>query len=270
MGNSEVGHTNLGAGRIVYQDLVRINRAVEDGSFFQNDALLLACRRAKAPRRRAPPHGAGLRRRRPLQPGAPLRLPRAGPARGGGRAASSTPSWTAATRRPSRASSYMRAAGAAAPASRLRPGRHRPRPLLRHGPRQALGPGGARPTPPWCAARATAPAAALAAVRGVLRPRRDRRVRQADRDRRRRRQAGRPGPATATRSSSSTSAPTGPARSPGRWPSPAFKEFERPVVPQLSAYVCMTQYDETFTCPVAFPPQSLERDLPGAGEPRPG
>ena len=48
MGNSEVGHTNLGAGRIVYQDLVRINRAVEDGSFFRNDALLLACHRARA------------------------------------------------------------------------------------------------------------------------------------------------------------------------------------------------------------------------------
>ncbi|HET6437694.1 MAG TPA: 2,3-bisphosphoglycerate-independent phosphoglycerate mutase [Anaeromyxobacter sp.] len=47
MGNSEVGHTNLGAGRIVYQDLVRINRAIEDRSFFQNDALLLAARRAK-------------------------------------------------------------------------------------------------------------------------------------------------------------------------------------------------------------------------------
>jgi 2,3-bisphosphoglycerate-independent phosphoglycerate mutase len=47
MGNSEVGHTNLGAGRIVYQDLVRIHRAVEDGSLFRNDALLLACRRAK-------------------------------------------------------------------------------------------------------------------------------------------------------------------------------------------------------------------------------
>jgi 2,3-bisphosphoglycerate-independent phosphoglycerate mutase len=47
MGNSEVGHTNLGAGRIVYQDLVRINRAVEDGSFFTNDALLMAVRRAK-------------------------------------------------------------------------------------------------------------------------------------------------------------------------------------------------------------------------------
>ncbi len=47
MGNSEVGHTNLGAGRIVYQDLVRINRAVEDGSFFSNDALLMAVRRAR-------------------------------------------------------------------------------------------------------------------------------------------------------------------------------------------------------------------------------
>jgi 2,3-bisphosphoglycerate-independent phosphoglycerate mutase len=47
MGNSEVGHTNLGAGRIVYQDLVRINRAVEDRSLYSNDALLLACRRAK-------------------------------------------------------------------------------------------------------------------------------------------------------------------------------------------------------------------------------
>lgn len=47
MGNSEVGHTNLGAGRIVYQDFVRINRAIEDGSFFSNDALLRACRRAK-------------------------------------------------------------------------------------------------------------------------------------------------------------------------------------------------------------------------------
>jgi 2,3-bisphosphoglycerate-independent phosphoglycerate mutase len=48
MGNSEVGHTNLGAGRIVYQDLVRINRAIADGSFFKDDVLVMACRRAKA------------------------------------------------------------------------------------------------------------------------------------------------------------------------------------------------------------------------------
>jgi 2,3-bisphosphoglycerate-independent phosphoglycerate mutase len=47
MGNSEVGHTNLGAGRIVYQDLVRINRSIEEGDFFHNDALLLAVRRAR-------------------------------------------------------------------------------------------------------------------------------------------------------------------------------------------------------------------------------
>lgn len=48
MGNSEVGHTNLGAGRIVYQDLVRINRAIEDGSFFRIPELQEVCRRAKA------------------------------------------------------------------------------------------------------------------------------------------------------------------------------------------------------------------------------
>ena len=36
MGNSEVGHLNIGAGRIVYQDLLRINNAIEDGSFFKN------------------------------------------------------------------------------------------------------------------------------------------------------------------------------------------------------------------------------------------
>jgi len=39
MGNSEVGHLNLGAGRIVYQDLERINVAIKDGSFFRNKAL---------------------------------------------------------------------------------------------------------------------------------------------------------------------------------------------------------------------------------------
>ncbi len=38
MGNSEVGHMNIGAGRIVYQDLLRIDRAIADGSFFENEA----------------------------------------------------------------------------------------------------------------------------------------------------------------------------------------------------------------------------------------
>lgn len=47
MGNSEVGHLNLGAGRVVYQELSRINNAVKDGSFFKNEALLNAVKHAK-------------------------------------------------------------------------------------------------------------------------------------------------------------------------------------------------------------------------------
>src|SRR5262249_30214082 len=39
MGNSEVGHLTIGAGRRLYQDLMRVNRAIADGSFFENDAL---------------------------------------------------------------------------------------------------------------------------------------------------------------------------------------------------------------------------------------
>ncbi len=45
MGNSEVGHLNIGAGRIVYQDLTRISLAIEDGSFFTNPALTGVCER---------------------------------------------------------------------------------------------------------------------------------------------------------------------------------------------------------------------------------
>ncbi len=47
MGNSEVGHMNLGAGRIVYQDLVKINKAIDDGSFFENPELKKAFEYAK-------------------------------------------------------------------------------------------------------------------------------------------------------------------------------------------------------------------------------
>lgn len=42
MGNSEVGHTNIGAGRIVYQELTRITKSIEDGDFFENEALCKA------------------------------------------------------------------------------------------------------------------------------------------------------------------------------------------------------------------------------------
>lgn len=51
MGNSEVGHLNIGAGRVVYQDLTAIDKAIADGDFYQNDALLAAMRQAK--------HGGG-------------------------------------------------------------------------------------------------------------------------------------------------------------------------------------------------------------------
>ncbi|HET9823966.1 MAG TPA: 2,3-bisphosphoglycerate-independent phosphoglycerate mutase, partial [Chitinophagaceae bacterium] len=47
MGNSEVGHLNLGAGRIVYQELQRINVAIRDGSFAKNENLLRSIRAAK-------------------------------------------------------------------------------------------------------------------------------------------------------------------------------------------------------------------------------
>ena len=47
MGNSEVGHLNMGAGRIVYQELTRITKAIEDGDFFTNEALLDAVENCK-------------------------------------------------------------------------------------------------------------------------------------------------------------------------------------------------------------------------------
>jgi 2,3-bisphosphoglycerate-independent phosphoglycerate mutase len=47
MGNSEVGHLNLGAGSVVKQDLARIDGAIADGSFFENEVLVRACERAR-------------------------------------------------------------------------------------------------------------------------------------------------------------------------------------------------------------------------------
>lgn len=47
MGNSEVGHLNMGAGRIIYQDLTRITKEIQDGDFFKNEELLKAVENAK-------------------------------------------------------------------------------------------------------------------------------------------------------------------------------------------------------------------------------
>ncbi|WP_102049506.1 2,3-bisphosphoglycerate-independent phosphoglycerate mutase [Pygmaiobacter massiliensis] len=51
MGNSEVGHTNIGAGRVVYQELTRITKSIDDGDFFANEALCNAIDNAKKPGR---------------------------------------------------------------------------------------------------------------------------------------------------------------------------------------------------------------------------
>ncbi len=58
MGNSEVGHMNLGAGRVVYQEITRIDKAVEDGEFFENEVLLSSVRHAR--RNNTKLHLAGL------------------------------------------------------------------------------------------------------------------------------------------------------------------------------------------------------------------
>src|SRR5512135_2226784 len=47
MGNSEVGHLNIGAGRVVYQDLTKVDLAIENGSFYRNPALVQAVEAAK-------------------------------------------------------------------------------------------------------------------------------------------------------------------------------------------------------------------------------
>ena len=47
MGNSEVGHTNIGAGRVVYQELTRITKSIQDGEIYHNEALLGAVKNCK-------------------------------------------------------------------------------------------------------------------------------------------------------------------------------------------------------------------------------
>ena len=58
MGNSEVGHLNIGAGRIVFQELLKINNSISNGDFFENEVLLKAFGRAKS--KNVPVHFVGL------------------------------------------------------------------------------------------------------------------------------------------------------------------------------------------------------------------
>ncbi len=66
MGNSEVGHLNIGAGRIVYQELQRINVGIRDGSFAKNPVLLRALQLGKKPEQKITPARPRERRRSPL------------------------------------------------------------------------------------------------------------------------------------------------------------------------------------------------------------
>ena len=137
MGNSEVGHLNLGAGAIVKQDLARIDDAIADGSFFDNEALLAACEKARdSPRGRL--HLIGLVSDGGVHSGWEHieACDRAGLP--GGRPRPRRPRLH---RRPRHAAARRprlprRARALAAPG---RPDRHRQRPLLRDGPRHPLG-----------------------------------------------------------------------------------------------------------------------------------
>ena len=141
MGNSEVGHLNLGAGRVVPQDLVRISQSIQSGEFYQLPPLVELCAGVRQTGRHASPGGtAGPRRRARARP-APPRLRRAGRAAPG--AGDRHPRLP---RRPRLRPHPRRRGGAHAAArhaaDRRQPGGHRlaHRPLLRHGPRPPVGP----------------------------------------------------------------------------------------------------------------------------------
>ena len=73
MGNSEVGHTNIGAGRVVFQDLPRITKSIADGTSFSQSRLSPRHGRLPGEGHLPAPDGPAVRRRRPLPPGAPVR-----------------------------------------------------------------------------------------------------------------------------------------------------------------------------------------------------
>ena len=138
MGNSEVGHLNIGAGRVVYQDYTRIDLAIANGEFVSNRALADAVADGKGEPQHAARAGPGLPGRRP-QPRAAGR----GNDRHGGerrRAAGPRPR---VSRRP-RHAAEERGRVARLHRRRVRPASRRAdrvdrRPLLRNGPRPALG-----------------------------------------------------------------------------------------------------------------------------------
>ena len=183
MGNSEVGHMNIGAGRVVFQDYTRIEHAIETGEFFANPVLAQGRRdrpRAEARAARARPRLAG-RRAQPRI--ADPRDGRHGGASGRYRTCACTRFSTAGTRR--RKAREPRSPRSQEKCAKLGAGTHRVdlRPLLRDGPRPALGARGGGLRPDHRGQGEFQAADPRSTGSGGLRARRDRRVREADRDR---------------------------------------------------------------------------------------
>ena len=141
MGNSEVGHLNLGAGQVVRQDLTRIDDAIEDGSFSENRVLRDACAAARERRARAPAR-PGLARRSALEHGPPEGADR--PRRQGGRAGHRAPRVHRRPRHAARLGRGVRGGGRGVAGRGRGAGGQRERPLLRDGSRPPLGPHEAR------------------------------------------------------------------------------------------------------------------------------
>ena len=138
MGNSEVGHTNIGSGRVVFQDLPRISKAIEDGDFFENKAYNAAMDACLEQGTALHLLGTAQRRRRPFPYHTPVR-----PA-GAGKAQRPYQSLCTCISRRARRAPRLRHSVCATAADRCaasgrRQNRHGSGPVLRHGPRQALG-----------------------------------------------------------------------------------------------------------------------------------
>ncbi len=137
MGNSEVGHLNLGAGAVVKQDLARIDDAIADGSFFENPRPQSACELARSsPRGRL--HLIGLVSDGGVHSGWEHIEAMIEMAARGGRSRPRPPRLHRRPRHPADLGRRLRR-GARALAAPSRPDRHARRPLLRDGSRQPLG-----------------------------------------------------------------------------------------------------------------------------------
>ncbi len=189
MGNSEVGHLTIGSGRVIYQDLMRITKAIESGAFARNATIVDAIKKTVGARHDAAYLGSALRRQRAQSyrssDGAARR-------RRGERRDSDCGSCGARRTRQAAAlgARFHRSARSEAEATRTRPNRDGHRALLCDGSRQAMGSSRARVARDGRRRRARGVERARGGREIVCR-RQERRVRRAARDRHARADGGR-------------------------------------------------------------------------------